>query len=259
MARLLAIAVLVVAAAGCRVDVELGVDVAQDGSGTIEVAVGLDPDAAGRVPRLVDQLEVGDLREAGWVITGPAVADDGWTWIRASKPFASPEQAGAVLAEITGADGPVRDFSIEREASAFFERWRLEGRVDLRAGLDAFSDDALRARLDGTSFGVDLAELERRAGVPLEEAVQFRVAARLPGTLTSNASVDVAGAAVWRPVLGDDLRIDATGRIADTGRLALAGLAVLSGVTGGLVLLAQGVRRRRRPGRPRGVVDQRAR
>lgn len=246
--RLLAAVVVLLAAAGCQLDVNVAFDVADDGSGVVRVAVGLDADAASRVPGLADQLEVQDLVDAGWTVTGPSEEGDGRTWIRASKPFATPEEAGAVLAELSGEDGPFRDFRVVRERSFLAETWRFSGTVDLTAGLDGFSDDALRERLDGTSVGVDVAELERRAGQTLDRIFRFRVAAELPGTVSSNAPVDVAGGAVWTPTLGEQVSLAADGRVLDTARIAWLAAAALAAVLFGFVL---GWRLRRR-GRRRG-------
>lgn len=243
--RLVAAVALVLATAGCQLDVNVGFDVEDDGSGVVRVAVGLDDDAMQRVPELAEQLEVDDLVDAGWTITGPAADGDGRTWIRASKPFASPEEAGAVLAELSGDAGPFRDFRVERERSFLAETWRFGGVVDLSAGLEGFSDDALRERLDGTSFGVGTAELERRAGRALDRVFTFRVASELPGSVSSNAPLDVEGGPVWTPTLGEQVSLSAEGRVVDTARVAW--LAVAAGAFVALLgVLFRRVRRRRR-------------
>lgn len=240
--RLAAAALLVLAATGCRLDVNVGFDVADDGSGVVRVAVGLDEEAARRVPELADQLEVQDLVDAGWTITGPTEEGDGRTWIRASKPFATPAEAGDVLAELSGEGGPFRDFRVERERSFLAETWRFRGDVDLTGGIDGFSDDALRERLDGTSFGADTAELERRAGDTLDRVFRFRVAAELPGDVSSNAPLDVTGGAVWTPSLGEQVSLRATGEVLDTTRIAWLAVAGAAG----LALVAVLIRRVRR-------------
>jgi hypothetical protein len=243
--RLVAAVLLVVATAGCQLDVDVAFDVADDGSGVVRVAVGLDEDAMRRVPELAEQLEVQDLVDAGWTVTGPAAEGDGRTWIRASKPFATPEEAGAVLAELSGDAGPFRGFAVERDTSFFQETWKFTGDVDLSAGLEGFSDDALRERLDGTSFGVDTDELERRAGQALDRVFRFRVAAELPGSVSSNAPVDVDGGAVWTPSLGEQVALSATGRVLDTARIAWLAVATV-GALALVIVLFRRVRGRRR-------------
>ena len=63
---------LVLALAGCRMDVNVGIDVAEDGSGTVSVAVGVDDDLFARVPGAADRVHLDDLSAAGWEVTGPA-------------------------------------------------------------------------------------------------------------------------------------------------------------------------------------------
>ena len=195
--------------AGCQVHTRVAIDVDDDGSGRVEVAVGLDEDAASRVPELADQLEVGDLVADGWEVTGPAREGDGRTWIRASKRFASVEQAGLVLDEVTGAGGPFRDLEVRRRPSLVQDRWDLAATVDLRDGLAGFSDDALRQRLDGTNVGLSDDEVAAEAGRPLAEVVTFEVVASLPGRVAGNGDV-ADGRSVWRPVLGERLELSAS-------------------------------------------------
>ena len=53
-ARPLVALLAVVLLAACQVRTEVAVDVGEDGSGTVTVSVGLDPDAASRVPGLAE-------------------------------------------------------------------------------------------------------------------------------------------------------------------------------------------------------------
>ena len=227
--RLVALLALVLVAA-CQMDVEVGIDVESDGAGQVRVGVALDEEAARQVPQLADQLEVDDLVAAGWTVTGPAVEKDGRTWVRATKPFATPEEAASVLEQVSGPDGPFHDFRIDRSRSFWAETWHLVGGVDLTGGLAGFSDDALRQRLDGASFGATDAELVRRAGQPLAQAVRFRVEASLPGAVTSNGPVDVDGRAVWQPVLGEKTTLVARSRALDGRRTAALTVVALAGI-----------------------------
>jgi hypothetical protein len=240
-----AVAVAVVLGAGCQVDVAVEVDVDGDGSGTVEVAAALDEEAAARVPELADQLEVDDLEATGWTVTGPAEEDDGRTWVRASKPFATVEEAPGVLEEVSGPGGPFRDLRITRSPSLLVDTWRFQGTADLTAGLAAFSDDALRARLDGTDVGLPAEELAATAGRPLDEVFTFRVAVDLPGRVSSDGEA-AGGRATWHPRLGEELALSATGRrlnLATAGWSALAGLAVAAA---GALAVARARRNRRR-------------
>lgn len=243
---LLAVAALVLG--GCQVHTTVTIHVREDGSGRVEVSVALDEEAAGRVPQLADQLEVDDLLASGWTVTGPSPEGDGRTWIRASKPFSAPEQAGAVLDEVTGQGGPFRDLELRRRPSLVQDRWELGATVDLRDGLAGFSDDALRERLDGTNVGLSDEEVAAEAGRPLAEVVTFEVAVVLPGEVTANGTA-TGSRATWQPVLGEQVDIAASGTSLHTTTLAwfaAAGAAVVA-----LVLLvgSRGIRARRSRGR----------
>lgn len=216
---------VLVALTGCQVHARVAIDVRDDGTGRVEVAVALDEDAAARVPELADQLEVADLEATGWRVTGPALEGDGLTWIRASKPFASPEQAGVVLEQVTGANGPFRDLVVRRQPSVVQDRWDVTATVDLSDGLAGFSDDALRERLDGTNVGLSDEEVAAQAGRPLAEVVTFEVAVTLPGEAAGNG-VTEGSRSSWEPVLGERLDISATGtRLQTTALLWLAASA----------------------------------
>ncbi len=238
---LLAAAVLVLTS-GCQLDVRVGLDVEPDGSGVVRVAGVLDEAAASRVPDLGDQLEVDDLVEAGWTITGPSLEADGLTWIRASKPFAAVEDAGTVLDEISGSGGPFRDFEVRRTPSLLRDAWEFDGVVDLTSGLAGFSDDALRERLDGTNVGRPDGDVAAGTGRSLDEVITFLVAVSVPGELASNAPAGRSDVAEWRPVLGEQVALTATGTSLNTATarwlaLALAAAAAL------VVLLAVRARR----------------
>jgi hypothetical protein len=237
--------VLVVAvAAGCQLDVEVALDVEPDGTGAVTVVVALDEAAVAQVPGLSEQLVVDDLVEVGWTVTGPVAEADGRTRIRASKPFTSLAGAGAVLGEVSGDDGPFRDLQVRRSSTLVHDEWDFSGTVDLSEGLAAFSDEALRERLDGTDVGRSTEELVAAAGRPLEEAVTFTVAVALPGRTSSDAPGGGDRSAVWRPVLGEVVPLAATGRQLNTASLswvAVGAVAVLALV----VVLAVGGHRRR--------------
>lgn len=247
----------VVLLAGCQVRTEVTLDVAQDGSGTVNVSVGLDPDATSRVPGLEQELRLDDLRATGWEITGPEVEVDGFTWIRATKPFGSPEEAAGILAEIAGQDGPFRDFAVTRERSFARTEYGFRGTVDFSGGLEAFGDEALAASLDGEPLGEAVAAIEERIGTAVDEAFTFRIAVGLPGEVTAtNAPTRASNGAVWEPRLseGRPIALEASSELVRTRTLVLVAVAVVAG----LAALAVGIvvplrrRRRRKLMRPRG-------
>ena len=226
--RLLPAALAVLAVAGCEVRTTVTVDVADDGSGSVEVATGLDADALGRVPDL--------LEEAGWSVAAPEADGDGTTWLRVTRPFATPAEADRILAELTGPTGALRDLHVSREHSFGRTEYGFSGTADLSAGLEAFGDEGLAAALDGEPLGEDAAAIEARIGRPLADAVLLDVTARLAGEETT-----------WSPRLGDPpLAMAAENTVVDTGvvvLVAVAGLCVVALVALLVVRVVRGARR----------------
>jgi hypothetical protein len=224
---------VVLVVSGCRLELDVNVDVHEDGSGVVEVVVGLDADAVDRIGGdLADLMEVGDLEEAGWVVDGPTKESDGFTRVRIRHPFGTPEEAAEVFAQIAADDGPFQDFRVERDTSFAETTWRFSGTVDFSGGLEAFGDEALAAELDGEPLGQSVEEIEAQLGESLSRLIQVRVRARLPGDVTSDATTKADNGAVWQVGFGEgSVDMDATGRERRWSTLALVGI-------GGLAALA---------------------
>lgn len=205
------------------------VDVDDDGSGVVEVAVGLDDKALAQLPDLdnngggdvvdlVTMVRIDDLTEAGWAVTDPE-AEDGITWMRASKPFGTPEEAGRVLAELTGEGGPLRDLALSWDTPFGRDRYTFSGRADLGAGLEAFGDEGLAAALDGEPLGEDVSEMAARFDAPLDELVTLDIEVTLPG----------GDPVSWSPVVGGEPVVMHTSSTAyEVPVLFLTALAVVS-------------------------------
>lgn len=234
----LALSGLAVLLSGCRVGVDLNVSVEADGSGTVEVVVGLDADALVRAGGdLGDLLATDDLVAAGWRIEGPALEEDGWTRVRIRHPFGNPDEAIDVLAQVAGPDGPFRGFAVSRTSTFAETRWRFTGRVDFSGGLEALGDEGLAAELDGEPLGESVDDIEARLGESLSRLVSVRVNVRLPGDVTSNATTKAGNGAVWQLGFGEDpIDLVATGTSRRTTSLVLAGVAAAAVL--GLVLVA---------------------
>ena len=239
--RLLALVLLVVvAASACRVRTEVGVDVNDDGSGTVTIRVGLDDDAIASYPGYEQALRIDDLRATGWAVTGPTKEADGFTYVQVTKPFANPDEATQIFSEVSGPNGPFRDFRISRTRSFARTSTRFDGTIDFtRGGLEQFADSDLAAQLDGKPLGDDVAAIEARLGEKLDKVFQFKVAVRLPGDVTSNAPARALNGAVWEPKLSDTTPtvLSASGRSWRTTSLIAVAVAAVAGFVLLLVLL----------------------
>ncbi|MGH9085666.1 MAG: hypothetical protein ACRDYW_09445 [Acidimicrobiales bacterium] len=223
------VGVLAIFSSACRLELDVNVDVSEDGSGVIEVVTGLDADAMDRIGGDLESImEVDDLVETGWVIDGPTEEADGYTRVHISHPFGSAEEAAEVFAQIAGEDGPFQGFTVTRDQSFAETEWGFTGRVDFSGGLEAFGDDALAAELDGEPLGQTVEEIERQLGDSLSRLIQVRVRARLPGDVSSNATTKADNGAVWQVGFGEgSVDLAATGTERRWGTLALAGIGVL--------------------------------
>ncbi len=223
---LVLLVLLVLVLGACRMELDLNVSVAKDGSGTVEVVVGLDPDAIERIGGDLEAvLEVDDLLDAGWTVDGPDEEADGYTRVRIRRSFADPEEAADVFADVAAEDGPFQDFGVRRQQAFASTEWAFSGRVDFSGGLDAFGDEALAAELDGEPLGLTAEEIEDQLGESLSRLVQVRVGVRLPGEVTSNATTKADNGAVWQVAFGEGaIDLEATGEEQRTGTLVALGV-----------------------------------
>ncbi len=257
--RLLPLAALVLLGSACEVRTRVQVTVEEDGSGVVEVAVGLDREALARVPDLDDDgtsdvtdlvalVRTDDLEAAGWRVREPREAGSDTTWIRVSKPFGTPSEANAILAEVSGPSGPLRDLRLSRSTGFASTKLSFSGTADLSGGLEAFGDSGLSQALDGEPLGEDASQIEQRIGEPLADAFRVEVVVDLPGGLSANTDDRAGGAARWSPRLGSSAEsLSASGSVRHWPVLlltVLAGLCIVAGVAAAVRLVIAGRRPR---------------
>ena len=249
LSRLALVALVVALASACQVKTEVGVDVKADGSGTVTVSVGLDDAAVKAIGDLGSVVRTDDLTKAGWTIGGPAKEGDGYTYLRLTKPFADPDEANAIFAQISGPNGPFRGFHLARTREFAKTDTTFDGTVDLTGGLPAFADDALAQQLDGKPLGQDLASIEKAVGGPIDKVFTFRVAVRLPGKVTSNATAQAVNGAVWEPKLSDTAPsvLQAKGSARRITTLVFIALGVVALIALAVVLIRRTIAARHRP------------
>lgn len=214
--------------ASCNVQLEVVIDVEENGSGAVTAALGLDIDAEEQVPNLEDFLVVDDLEATGWTVTPLAPREDSSSrWITASKPFASPDQLQGVLNELTGPNEMFKDFRITRTETDTATRILVEGTVDFTEGLDLFSDESLVPFLEDPPIGINIEELTDELGIAdIGEAVQSNVLLRLPGE--ADGRNFVIGFGEERFISADVEDENRSAQLLGWVRLALLGLLILS-------------------------------
>ena len=171
--------VAVLVAAGCQVQLVTTVTVEGNGSGTVTQAIGLDAAALARVGDLDQQLAVSDLEAAGWTVDDPVTEGD-TTWVRAHHDFADADEANLLLAQLSGPKGPYKDLVVTRTSGLLSTTTKLEGTVDLSAGVAMFGDDALAQALGGDGSGGLVQQIEAAEAKPVNEMVDVSLVVDLP-------------------------------------------------------------------------------
>jgi hypothetical protein len=216
---------------------DIGIEMKENGSGTVTVKIGLDEDAMRRAPNFQQSLRVDDLTAHGWTVTGPVKETDGFTYFSATKPFANPDEAKRIFTEISGEKGPFRDFTISRARSFARTKFRFSGTVDFSGGIESFSDSELAQQLDGEPIGEDVKAIEQRINDTLDNVFQIRIAVRMPGDVTSNAPGQAANGAVWLPRLSQPAAITLEASSTSTRWFTIIGTAVAALAALGIIVL----------------------
>jgi hypothetical protein len=238
LALLVALGALLLA--GCRVDTALTVHVNEDGSGVVTAAVRLDAGAVTAATSggaaLAKAVRLDDLTQAGWRSTGWRTRKDGSAELRVSKRFARAEDAGAVVAELSGPDGPVRNVKVTRDASTFETEWSFSGVADLKDLKSGIAtDQELIQKL--AAERVNVAALDQRLVADTKEALRLRVTADLPQSSPKPFPV--------KP--GTTVAMKTSSSRTATGRIALLLVGIAVGLAAVIILVA-GERRSRRRG-----------
>ncbi len=247
---LLAFAVVLSA---CNAEIFTSVDVEEDGSGVVEVALIMDPELAGQLPDLQEAgLALADARESGWVVEPRELEDDGRTRILARKAFANPDQFSVVMDEITDAGGLFSDFALIKENSFAQISYSVSGTINPQ-GLAGFSDSEL-----DTLLGEPLESFASRIGGNPAD-VRVRLGVTLPGEVRPDRSNgtrdDLASESTtrfWSTRLSGASQVDVASESTtrEIGALVALGIAFLSGAIAlliGLAIILRLIQARQKP------------
>lgn len=239
MVLVVAVSALCVA---CEVDTRVDVRVAPDGSGTVTARVRLDRAAVAAAEvgggTLDERVRLADLVQAGWTLTPWTPTDDGGAAREASKPFATVDEVGGIVAELTGPDGPISAVSVAREEGTWSTTTSVTATLDASIASLGIADDAeLAARL--ATLGIDPAAVDGALAAQARDAFGVRFAVELP---------DGVGAE-WTASPDDPETVGLVSTVRDTRRIALV---VVGGALAALALYLlvvgerRAARRRRR-------------
>jgi hypothetical protein len=184
MRRALALLLAACALAACKVDATVDVAVKPDGSGTITLSATADAELVQQTPGLAEDLRFDDVTAAGWTVDGPTATDDGGLKVVVSHPFATVQEATALLQSLNGPDGPLHDVAIGRTVTDEAITTTLIGNIRVANGLDAFADPDVLAAIGGSPYADNLATANLRPS----DVMTFTFTADLPGDAVTPSS-----------------------------------------------------------------------
>jgi hypothetical protein len=174
--RVLALCVLALAVAGCRVDLNVDIVVEPDGTGTITLVATADAEVVAAVPTLADELATDDIIAAGWTIDGPTPLPDGGLTITLSHDFSSDVEATNLLNSI---GPPFNQMLVTRNTNGEDTTTRLGGLLGLPDGFESFADEDLVAAVGSVPFAEQIAA----SGATPESSISAALRAQLPGQI----------------------------------------------------------------------------
>ena len=179
--------------AACRVDVNVNVAMQPDGSGVVTITAVADAAVLKQAPDLASDLRFDDVKAAGWSLTGPVAEADGGLRIVLTQTFSTPAQATQILANVSGADGPLHGITLDRKRSGGLTTFRLDGRLQVLGDLSTYSDEDLLAAVGAAPYATELAS----AQVMPADAVGINFTATLPGTVRNTTGSEQTGVLSW--------------------------------------------------------------
>lgn len=211
---------------GCTVTANVEVRVRENGSGMVTLTLTADAEAVQAAEagggKLEDRVRLGDLAAADWSVGPLRRAGDGSATLVLRKHFESVDEVAGIVAEISGTEGPLRNFRVTRERRFFSTEFGASGAVELGAATTGITaDQALVQRL--AEQGADVSGIEARLSDELHRSFAVEVDVRLPGATVQHVRV----------APGASGRVEATSEVMDWERLALvvsAGVLLASAV-----------------------------
>lgn len=250
MSRACAVLVAAVALTSCRVDTDVAISVNGNGTGSVTVTVTADADVYKAAPTLKTDVRNDDLTAAGWRMTGPTETKAGGLTVSFTHSFDNPQQATALLAQVNGARGPLKNLALARTGKDSDSLFNLTGSLEVNGGLQAFADDAAIKLLGGAPYEDQVAA----AGLDLGKAVGITFSAAMPGKVVKTTGTVQGDTITWRvptdgtptDVATSTNNVDIASNVARIAKWLVAAVLV-AWVVGALVLAAMVATRRNSP------------
>jgi len=177
----------------CRVDSVVTLDVNPNGSGTLAVVTTADAEVIAKNPNLASDLNFEDAKAAGWSVSDVVTTPEGATQVRVAHHFNNPEEATALLGQLSSEFGPFKGLALTRTGKDTDSTWNLVGQLQVNDGLNAFADPQLLATIGATPFQATLAS----SGLDIGQAVGVTFNLKLPGKVESTTGISKFGTLQW--------------------------------------------------------------
>ncbi len=180
---------LVAVLAGCKVDAQVDVTVHDDGAGEVKVTLTADAEVVSAEPDLASELRLDDVTASGWAVDGPTPTADGGLQLVLTHPFSSPPEANAILASLSGPNGPFRAMKVAQVRDGSRITTTLDGNIHVGSDLSVFADAKVAAALGGAPLKALLAEKH----LTPSQVLGITLRAALPGEVHETNGREVAG------------------------------------------------------------------
>ncbi|MEI7882816.1 MAG: hypothetical protein WCI32_04670, partial [Actinomycetota bacterium] len=98
----------------CRVDSVVTLDVDPNGSGILAIVTTADAEVVAKYPNLATELSFDDAKAAGWSVSDVATTPEGALQVRVAHSFVNPEEATALLGQLSSEFGPFKGLALTR-------------------------------------------------------------------------------------------------------------------------------------------------
>lgn len=195
-------AVCVLLLSACRLDVDVAVEMAPDGTGTVTVEAVADAELVEQTPDLMTDLRLDDAIDAGWSVDGPTETDNGGARVVLTHPFASEVELANLLNSI---GAPLTDVRTARTVGDDQTTNAIDATLGLPNGYESFADSDLIDAAGGLPFGDRI----EASGLAPQDAFSFTFEVELPGELVqAPTATDSGGVYTWEaPLDGSNQQI----------------------------------------------------
>jgi hypothetical protein len=177
----------------CRVDSVVTLDVEPNGSGILTIVSTADAEIVAKYPNLATELSFEDAKAVGWSVSDVATTPEGAMQVRVAHKFANPEEATALLGQLSSEFGPFKGLALTRTGKDTDSTWNLVGQLQVNDGLNAFADPQLLTTIGAKPFQAALAE----SGLDIGQAVGVTFNLKLPGKVEATTGISKFGTLQW--------------------------------------------------------------